>query len=152
MIAEDIPRCEVCEFAKAHRRPTKGNKTRTNIDTDGSLKVNDLRAGSSVSVDHFESRLKGRTYTSFGKTTSDQYVGGCTFVDHMSGYVHVEHQLGFSGSETIRAKQNYEKLALDHGVIIEKYLADNGIFKAKAFVGHPREHNQKIQYCGVNVS
>ena len=151
LIAEDIPRCEVCEFAKAHRRPTKGNKTRTNIDTDGSLKVNDLRAGSSVSVDHFESRLKGRTYTSFGKTTSDQYVGGCTFVDHMSGYVHVEHQLGFSGSETIRAKQNYEKLALDHGVIIENYLADNGIFKAKAFVGHLREHNQKIQYCGVNA-
>ena len=105
MIAEDIPRCEVCEFSKAHRRPTKGNKTRTNIDTDGSLKVNDLRDGSSVSVDHFESRLKGRTYTSFGKTTSDQYVGGCTFVDHMSGYIHVEHQLGFSGSETIRAKK-----------------------------------------------
>ena len=69
----------------------------------------------------------------------------------MSGYVHVEHQLGFSGSETIRAKQNYGKLALDHGVIIENYLADNGIFEGKAFVGHLREHNQKIQYCGVNA-
>ena len=151
LIAGDIPRCKVCEFANVHRRPTKGNKIRTNIDTYGPLKINDLRAGSSVSVDHFESRPKGRIYTSFGKTTSDQYFGGCTFVDHMSEYVHIEHQLGFSGSEIIRAKQNYEKLALDHGVIVENYLANNGVFKAKAFVGHLREHNQKIQYYGVNI-
>ena len=89
MIAEDIPRYELCEFAKVHKIPTTVNKTRTNIDTDGLLKTNDLRAGSSVSVDHFESRLKGRKYTYFGKTTSDQYVGGYTFVDHMSGYVHI---------------------------------------------------------------
>ena len=69
----------------------------------------------------------------------------------MSGYTYVEHQLGFSGSETIRAKQNFEKLALDCGVITENYLAGNGVFKANAFVCHLREHNQKAQYCGFNA-
>jgi hypothetical protein len=69
----------------------------------------------------------------------------------MSGYIHVEHQLGFSSSETIRAKQNYEQLALGNGVIVTDYLADNGIFKANAFVQHLREHNQRVQYCGVNA-
>ena len=58
---------------------------------DEALKRDHIRPGQAVSVDHFESRLKGRTYTSFGKTTSKQYVGGCIFVDHMSGYIHVEH-------------------------------------------------------------
>jgi hypothetical protein len=32
-----IPRCEVCEFAKEHRKTTKGNSQRTNPQTDGNL-------------------------------------------------------------------------------------------------------------------
>ena len=54
------------------------------------------------------------------------------------GHVYVEHQLRFSGSETIRAIQNYENLASHHGVIVENYLGNNGVFKASAFVGHLR--------------
>jgi hypothetical protein len=147
----EIPKCEVCEYSKAHRQPTKGNKQQSNSMTDGALKANHLRAGAAISVDHFESRLKGRTYTSFGKTTSDQYVGGCIFVDHMSGYIHVEPQLGFSSSETVRAKQSFEKFALDNGVLVEEYMADNGVFKANAFVKHIQDHNQKLKFCGVNA-
>ena len=83
------PRCEVCEYAKAHRKGTKGVKQSINQVTDGSLKKDDLTPGSSISVDHFESRLKGRTLASRGRST-ETYKGGCIFVDHMSGYVHVE--------------------------------------------------------------
>ena len=60
----------------------------------------------------------------------------------MSGYIHVEEQLGFSASESIRAKQTFEKFALDHGILIHNYLGDNGIFKSKEFVKHLYEHNQ----------
>ena len=95
-------------------------------------------------MDHFESRLLGRTYNSFGRAVSDKYVGGCIFVDHMSGRICVEHQLGFSSSETIRAKQLFEKDTLDHGVIIGEYMGDNGVFKTNASVRHIMEHNQKI--------
>lgn len=104
----ELPKCATCEYAKAHAKSTSGNSQSTNELTDGALKDGALRPGSKISADHFESRLKGRTYTSYGKTTSDQFVGGCIFVDHMSGYIHVEHQLGFSSNETIRAKQNFE--------------------------------------------
>ena len=145
------PKCATCEFSKGHRQSTKGNTAIINKDTDGSLRSEAMRAGQAISVDHFESCLLGRTLTSFGKSTSPQYKGGCVFVDHMSSYLHVEHQLGFSSSETIRAKQNFEKLALDNGVIVSTYHVDNGTFKANAFVSHIREHNQKIQYCGVNA-
>ena len=102
------PKCEICQYAKAKRRPLKGSVRKLDGQVTGSCKANHLRPGQTVSVDHFESRLKGRTYTSFGKTTSSQYVGGCIFVDHMSSKMHVEHQLGFSASETIRTKQNFE--------------------------------------------
>jgi hypothetical protein len=73
-------------------------------------------------------------------------------VDHMSGYMYVKHQLGFSSTEeTIRAKQNYKQFALGHGVLIVEYLADNGVFKGNKFVQHIREHDQRVQYRGVNA-
>ena len=61
-----------------------------------------------MTVDHFEYRLKGITYTSFVIITSEMFLGGCIFVDHMSGYIHIDYQLRFSNSETIQAKQRYE--------------------------------------------
>jgi hypothetical protein len=125
-----------------HAKSTAGNVKATNEVTDGTLKEGCLQPGAKVSADHFESRLRGRTYSSYGKATSDQYVGGCIFVDHMSGYIHVEHQLGLSSSETIRAKQNFEQMALGHGVLVTDYLTDNGIFNKTKFVEHIRLHNQ----------
>ena len=146
-----VPICAVCELAKAHRRSTKGKVHTHNSAREGYLKVNDLRPGSTISVDHFESRLKGRTFDSFGKATSDQYIGGCIFVDHASGFVRVEFQLRFSAIETIRAKQNFEKFAFDNGVIPLTYLTDSGAFKANKFVQHIRDNNQRIQYCGTDA-
>ena len=102
--------CETYQYAKSRHIPTKGAIQVCREETDGAIHDGHLWAGSLISVDHFESRLKGRTYSSFGGTNADQYIGGCIFVDSMSGYLHVEHQLGFSSSETIRAKQNFEKL------------------------------------------
>ena len=147
----ELPQCETCHYAKARRLSTKGKISRVDKVSDGNLKVSCLRHGESISCDHIESRLKGRTYTSYEKTTSDQYVGGCIFVDHMSGYIHVEHQLGFSSSETIRATLNFEQLALDNGVLIQSHLADNGIFKSIDFVSHIRQNYQRIKYCGSNA-
>ena len=72
-------------------------------------------------------------------------------MDHGSGYLHVEHQLGFSAIETIRANQNFEKHALDSGVIILSYLTDSGAFKASKFVDHIRNSAQRIRYCGTNA-
>ena len=62
-----IPICAIYEFAKARRRPTKGQIHTPTPTRHGHLKVNDLRPGSTISVDHFESRLKGRTFDSFWK-------------------------------------------------------------------------------------
>ena len=89
------PKCEVCEYAKARKERLRRKTTVVDKSSEGSLKDTNLCPGAAVSVDHFESRLKGRTYSSFGRSNSEQYVGGCIFVDHMSGYMHVKPQLGF---------------------------------------------------------
>ena len=79
------------------------------------------------------------------------YKGGCIFVDRCSGFLHVEHQLGFSAVETVRAKHAYEQLVMHHGVVIKSYLTDSGAFKAKIFVSHIRTHKQRLRLCGANA-
>ena len=51
--------------------------------------------------------MKGCTYTSLVGIPSEQFLGGCIFVDNMIEYIHVERQLRFLSSETIQAKQSY---------------------------------------------
>ena len=80
-----IPKCEICKYAKQKRCPTHGHIIRKNKEHKNALKINDLHPGNTISCDHFESHLKGRTYDSFGHPSSDQFVGGCIFVDHSSG-------------------------------------------------------------------
>ena len=109
-----LPKYEICQYARAHRKPKRGNISTVDPITDGFFKKGHLRPCSGIYVDNFESRLKGRTYALYYKTTSDQYVGGCIFVDHISGYIHVKPQLGISSSETICAVINFKKLFLDN--------------------------------------
>ena len=71
-----VVKCTICEFAKGHRRAIRSS---TNVPDDsktGALKVEHLKPGVQVSVDHFESRLLGRTFDSYGKALSDTYKGG----------------------------------------------------------------------------
>ena len=79
-----FPKCEVCDYAKALRKSTKGAKQSTNQLTDCSLKPDNLHSGMTVLVDHLEPCLEGCTLTSFGKTTSPTCMGGCVLIDHMS--------------------------------------------------------------------
>jgi hypothetical protein len=146
----DIPRCSICEFAKAKRRPKHAQRTTTTVERDGALKKDNLCAGAEVSVDHFERHLLGRTYDSYEKTTSAQYIGGCIFVDHGYGYIQFRNQVGFSAVETIRAKKSYEQFALIHGVIVQNYLTDSGAFKANKFVKIINETQQRLRFCGTN--
>ena len=109
-----------------------------------------MKPGAHVSVDHFESRVLGRTFDSFGNVSSDAYKGGCLFVDHASDSLHVEYQLRFSAVETFCAEQAYEQMALPHGVMVA-YFTNRSACKAKAFVNNIREHSQRLRFCGANA-
>ena len=54
------------------------------------------------------------------------FSGGCLFVDHASGYIHVKFQTHLNTHETIRAKEKFEQMCRDNGVIPHSYLLDNG--------------------------
>ena len=55
-----------------------------------------------VSVEHYIFRAPGRLYHTKGKSdTSDMYSGGCVFIDHISGYVIIKHQVAINATETV---------------------------------------------------
>ena len=69
------------------------------------------------------------------------YKGGTIFVDHASSLVCVAHQLTFTADETAQAKLAFERMAAEHGVQVNAYQADNGIFHAREFLQQLQQQN-----------
>jgi len=51
-------------------------------------------------------------------------------------------RVGFSAIQTIQPKQNFAEMCLELGFILQKYLAENGVFKASSFIKHDKKHQQ----------
>ena len=76
--------------------PSTVIRDRTNI-----LKADNVIPGHCISVDHFICSTRGRLLTSAGKMKLEEiYTGGCIFVDHASGFVHVETQANLNTHES----------------------------------------------------
>ena len=139
------PGSRSCKNEKANLIPTVKRQL-------NSIKGGDLHPGDCVSIDQYVSSHKGRLATGYGKTASHlTYGGGTIFVDHASGFTHVEHQVSLSAGDTIRAKRNFERILYHHGVIVKKYRADNGVFNSAAFEAEIEKGSQSITYSGVGA-
>lgn len=130
----DIPICEACEIARARKRPT-GTSTKIPVpETVDSLRAEDLAPGDTVSVDQYESSVRGRRLETKGREREDRkFCGGTLFYDHASGRIFVQHQTSLSAYESIQAKNAFEREAALCGFTIKKYRTDNGIFSAKDY-------------------
>lgn len=146
-----IPTCAACEFGKAHKRPTGATSTKTVKDM--SIRKGDLLPGQRVSMDHYQSALPGRLYTSKGSTAfQHMYHGGTIFMDHASGRVDVRHQVNLNGTETVEAKIKFEREAFNDGVPIQQYHTDNGIFTSAQFVEELLQSKQGVRYSGAGAA
>eukprot|EP00978_Attheya_sp_CCMP212_P028855 scaffold100723_cov29-Attheya_sp.AAC.4 len=150
---QTYPKCGACQYGKQCRRPTPGKTSTAVKDRTGVLKQDHLVPGQQFSMDHFICSTKGRLFTSRGKTTDDSmYDGGCIFVDHATGLVHVEFQTHLTSHETLKAKDNFELMCRDNGVIVQSYLSDNGsAFTSKAFTARLAQFFQIIRFAGVGA-
>ena len=111
-----------------------------------------LLVGERVLTDQLESRIKGRLFTTAGREPDkDKYCGSSVFYDAASGYIHVEHQVTFGSTDSINAKENFERLAHDHGHQIYNYHSDNDIYTSKAYIKHLVDRKQRIRYSGVGA-
>ena len=144
------PLCAACQIARAKRRPT--DVSTTTIHQEALLKVKDLEPGARVSVDQYESAVRGRLATSRGKESfGHKYAGGTIFCDHASGFIQCHHQVSLRATDTVISKRAFERAAKSCGVQVKSYHGDNGIFKSKEFEEALTKLEQQLKFSGVGA-
>jgi hypothetical protein len=148
--------CASCKIG-AGQRQSKGKAKHTQLPKSkggsGQIKAGDCTPGQRVSIDHYDSHVKGRLWGSYGRSRPEQmYCGGTIFVDHASGLIHVEHQVSLSAMDTLVAKKSFERMALNNGVAIQRYHGDNGAaFTSHDFTRHIIDMKQGLSFSGVGA-
>ena len=144
------PLCAACQIAKAKRR--NPDVSTTSITPHTHITQNDLVPGIRISIDQYESSVRGRLSTSRGKESfGTKYAGGTIFCDHASGLVQCFHQVSLRATDTVISKRSFERLAKSCGVKIQAYHGDNGVFKAKEFMEAITSQGQDIRFSGVGA-
>ena len=147
------PLCAACQLARMHRRGA-GIKAESFLKGKHPmmLKSGDLIPGSTVSIDQYESPVRGRLPNTRGmESMNSRYVGGTIFADHASGYLGAYHQTSLNAIQTIRSKHLFEREARQNDRVVKQYQGDNGVFKSEEFQDDLREHNQVIHYSGTGA-
>ena len=147
------PKCAACQYGKQHQQPAPAKIATAIKDRAGVRKAENLVPGHQVSIDHFICGTKGRLFSSAGKSlNSDMFAGGCLFIDHASNFVHVEFQKHLNTHGTLKAKQSFELIARDSGVIPHSYLSDDrGSFTSAKFIEHLGTLKQVVKFAGVGA-
>jgi hypothetical protein len=55
------------------------------------------------------------------------------------------------GEGTVEAKLAFKRMALSHGVTVQHYHADSGLFDSKIFRESVQRSKQTLSFCGVNA-
>jgi hypothetical protein len=143
----------MCQFAvhastqKATKRPWQ-SKTAKNWAKHGSLP---LKTGKVMSVDQLVFPTPGLIAQMTGFIAKQRYRYATVYVDQALGLSYVHLQKTALADETLESKVAFERFALNRGVIIMNYHADNGIFKANAWVQACRRKEQGLTFAAVGA-
>ena len=77
---------------------------------------------------------------------------GRVFIDHVSDYVSIKHQVAINATENVQAKLTFEEEDQSQGVAIKGYHTDIGIFDASKFMEERLKKQQKIRFSGASAS
>ncbi len=140
-----IPVCAACTYAKIVKKPWQ-NKKVINYQANHATEI-----GQVVSVDQMVSPTPGLIAQVTGKLTTKRYRYATIFVDQYSkmGYAHM--QKTSSAEETLEGKRIFESKLSAKGVKVKAYQADNGIFRANAWIQACKDNNQNLTFTGVNA-
>ena len=147
----DPPSCTACILAKSSRRGSRARTTQSNKSVPG-LRTNHLYPGQVVSIDQYESTVRGRLPHTQGKEPeSEQYVGGTIGVDHASSFIFHRNQVSLRAADTILTKRIWDRFAQSCDVKILHFRGDNGVFRSQEFLEAIQRSQQSITFSGVGA-
>ena len=141
-----LPFCASCAYGKATRKPWRSHSTTNSDETQ-----RPQRPGQCVSVDQLISPTPGFIAQMSGKLTTQRYTCATIFVDQYSGFSYTWIQRSTSVEHTIQGKHAFERMAGHHGITIQHYHADNGVFRAREWVADCYKHKQSMSYAAVGA-
>ena len=113
----DAPKCASCQYGKQVWLTDKTTATTNLPEIDGALKSGILQPGQRVFGDQLESRVRGRLFHTAGRDQEkNKFCASSIFYDGASGYIHCEHQVSTGASDSINAKEGFERTAAEFGV------------------------------------
>ena len=80
------------------------------------------------------------------------FLVGCVFIDHVSAYVSINHQVVIKYTKTVKEKLTFEREYKRKLVMIHVYHTYNGIFNTSKFMEVLLKNQQKIRFSGVRAS
>jgi len=141
-----IPVCSACCYAKAIRRQWRSKTAENKGEVEKPTKP-----GQVASVDQLMSPTPGLMAQMQGILTTEWCKCATVFIDQHSRLSHVHMQKGTSAEETLEAKAAFEAYAKARGINMQAHHADNGAFKAKAWVRHCYLSGQDLTFSGVGA-
>ena len=86
-----------------------------------------------------------------GKLITKRHTCATVFIDQATRLSYVYIQKSTNVIETLEAKAAFEEHAKARGVTIRAYHADNGVFKANAWIEKCKQQGQRLTFAGVNA-
>ena len=142
----DIPVCASCMFARMARKPWRGKPSLQSV-----RPTNMLKPGEVVSVDQLVSPTVGFIAQLTGILTTQRYRYATIYVDQATRYGYVFLQKTATAEETLKGKKAFEQHAHSMGITIRGYHADNGIFRANAWMNNCNQLDQAMTFAGDNA-
>ena len=141
-----MPFCAACAYGKATRNPWRSRSTNNKDEAE-----RPRSPGEVVSVDQMISPTPGLVAQMTGILTTKRYTCATVYVDQFSGYSFIWIQKSTGVDETLEGKRAFEEHARSSGVKVQHYHADNGVFKARAWVDDCHQKHQRTTYAGVGA-
>jgi len=137
-----VPLCTACLYGKAKKREP--------LDMDGVRSIA-TKPGNCGSVNQLTSPTPGLVAQVSGALTKYRYTTATVFVDHATdfGYLHLQRSSG--AADTVEAKEAFERFASEHGVRVQHYHADNGVFSSNEWRSKCVQSGQGLTFAGVNA-
>ena len=142
----ETPVCTSCTYSTMTKR-----KWRSRTRHDHKPISKPLAPGEMVSVDQLVSPTAGFVAQMTGILTLQRYKYATVYVDQASRLGYTYLQKSATAEETIKGKIAFELYARSHGVKVQGYHADNGIFRANAWINHCNSRDQTMTFAGVNA-
>ena len=105
-----------------------------------------------IATDQFEISKAGRLFGTAGRESlNKKYCGGTIFYCPARKRIKVYFQTSLNAAKTIVSKNKFERFMGEHGINVNHYRTDNGIFTKTKFMQEIENNNQIISSCGVGA-